>query len=152
MSTALEVTSVSFGSVQRAVGDKLSSRYNVASESVRARQKRQRAVADKLSRRYNVLPDNGYATRKRKVRENAAAKADVKAERTTPATPAPALLPLRTFLKQYSISKSSFYRRAAEMPPIIKIGRSVLVPVAEADAWARAKLVPAATLSQSARA
>jgi predicted DNA-binding transcriptional regulator AlpA len=70
---------------------------------------------------------------------------------TTPAAapaPAPALLPLRAFLKQYSISKSSFYRRAEEMPPVIKIGRSTLVPVAEADAWARAKLVPAATLSQ----
>jgi hypothetical protein len=71
---------------------------------------------------------------------------------STAATPAPALLPLRAFLKQYSISKSSFYRRAAEMPPIIKIGRSTLVPVAEAEAWARSKLVPAASLSQSARA
>jgi hypothetical protein len=72
---------------------------------------------------------------------------------TTPAaTPPPALLPLRVFLRQYSISKSAFYRRAAEMPPIIKIGRSTLVPVAEAEDWARSKLVPAASISQSARA
>jgi hypothetical protein len=60
---------------------------------------------------------------------------------------APVLLPLRVFLKQYSISKSSFYRRAAEMPPVIRIGRSVLVSVAEADAWARSRLMPAAALS-----
>jgi predicted DNA-binding transcriptional regulator AlpA len=64
---------------------------------------------------------------------------------TTP-VPAPALLPLRAFLKQYAISKSSFYRRAAEMPPVLRVGRSVLVPVAEADAWARSRLVPAAAL------
>ena len=62
----------------------------------------------------------------------------------TPATPA--LLPLRAFLQQYSISKSSFYRRAAEMPPVIRVGRSVLVSVAEADAWARSKLMPATAL------
>jgi predicted DNA-binding transcriptional regulator AlpA len=59
---------------------------------------------------------------------------------------APVLLPLRTFLKQYSISKSSFYRKAAEMPPVIKIGRSTLVSVAEADAWVRSKLMPATAL------
>jgi predicted DNA-binding transcriptional regulator AlpA len=66
----------------------------------------------------------------------------------TPATPA--LLPLRAFLKQYSISKSSFYRRAAEMPPVIRVGRSVLVSVAEADAWARSRLVPATALLKTA--
>jgi predicted DNA-binding transcriptional regulator AlpA len=59
---------------------------------------------------------------------------------------APVLLPLRTFLKRYAISKSSFYRRASEMPPVIKIGRSTLVSVAEADAWARSKLMPATAL------
>jgi predicted DNA-binding transcriptional regulator AlpA len=69
---------------------------------------------------------------------------------TDSTTAAPVLLPLLTFLKRYSISKSSFYRRAAEMPPVIKIGRSTLVSVAEADAWAKSKLVPAVTLSQSA--
>jgi predicted DNA-binding transcriptional regulator AlpA len=58
----------------------------------------------------------------------------------------PVLLPLRTFLKQYSISKSSFYRRAAEMPPVLRVGRSVLVSVAEADAWARSKLMPVTAL------
>ena len=62
---------------------------------------------------------------------------------------APVLLPLRVFLKQYSISKSSFYRRAAEMPPIIKMGSRTLVSVAEADAWARSKLVPAVSISQA---
>jgi hypothetical protein len=59
---------------------------------------------------------------------------------------APVLIPLLTFLKQYGVSKSSFYRRAAEMPPVLKIGRSVLVSVAEADAWARSRLVPATAL------
>jgi hypothetical protein len=63
-----------------------------------------------------------------------------------PAAATPVLIPLLTFLKRYSISKSSFYRRASEMPPVIKVGRSTLVAVAEADAWARSKLMPAATL------
>jgi hypothetical protein len=36
----------------------------------------------------------------------------------------PALLSLRTFLKQYSLSKSQFYREAAKgnAPPIVKNG------------------------------
>jgi len=70
---------------------------------------------------------------------------------STTTAAAPVLIPLLAWLKQYGISKSSFYRRAAEMPPVIRVGRSVLVPVAEADARARARLMPAATLSHSAR-
>ena len=65
-------------------------------------------------------------------------------------TAAPVLIPLLAWLKQYGISKSSFYRRAAEMPPVIRVGRSVLVPVAEADAWARSRLVPATALLKTA--
>jgi len=38
-------------------------------------------------------------------------------------TAAPVLIPLLAWLKQYGISKSSFYRRAAEMPPVIRVGR-----------------------------
>ena len=69
----------------------------------------------------------------------------------TDSTPAvPVLLPLRTFLERYSISKSSFYRRAAEMPPIVKLGSRVLVHAAEADAWARAKLRPGSVDQPSA--
>ena len=63
----------------------------------------------------------------------------------------PELIPLLAFLKQYSISKSSFYRRTAEMPPIIKLGRATYVPLASARAWLQSRVVPAATLSQSAR-
>jgi predicted DNA-binding transcriptional regulator AlpA len=71
---------------------------------------------------------------------------------TPAATPAePELIPLLAFLKQYSISKSSFYRRAAEMPPIIKLGRATYVPMAAARAWLQSRVVPAATLSRSAR-
>jgi predicted DNA-binding transcriptional regulator AlpA len=62
------------------------------------------------------------------------------------------MIPLRAWLKQHSISKSSFYRRAAEMPPIIKIGRATYVPRASAKEWMAARVRPAATLSQSARA
>lgn len=64
--------------------------------------------------------------------------------------PAPAFLPLREFLQIYGLSKTSFYRRAAlgNMPPVVKIGRSTLVPVAEADAWFAARVQPASSLSQ----
>jgi predicted DNA-binding transcriptional regulator AlpA len=69
---------------------------------------------------------------------------------STTTAAAPVLIPLLAWLKQYGISKSSFYRRAAEMPPVIRVGRSVLVPVAEADAWARSRLVPATALLKTA--
>jgi predicted DNA-binding transcriptional regulator AlpA len=58
---------------------------------------------------------------------------------------APVLLPLRTFLKQYSISKSEFYRLCArgEAPEIAKIGRRTLIPAASAAAWLQVKSRPA---------
>jgi predicted DNA-binding transcriptional regulator AlpA len=64
---------------------------------------------------------------------------------------APVLLPLRVFLKQYSISKSEFYRLAArgEAPEIAKIGRRTLIPAASAAAWIAARIRPAATISQA---
>ena len=66
---------------------------------------------------------------------------------------APVLLPLRTFLKLYAISKSEFYRLAArgEAPDLVKIGRRTLIPAASASAWLAARVVPALTLSHSAR-
>jgi predicted DNA-binding transcriptional regulator AlpA len=65
----------------------------------------------------------------------------------------PALLSLRTFLKQYSLSKSQFYREAAKgnAPPIVKNGRRTLIPAAEAAAWLAARIVPAQSISQAAR-
>jgi predicted DNA-binding transcriptional regulator AlpA len=73
---------------------------------------------------------------------------------TTPTAPsaAPVLLPLRTFLKIYAISKSEFYRLAArgEAPEIAKIGRRTLIPAASAAAWLQSRIVPAVTLSRSA--
>ena len=65
---------------------------------------------------------------------------------------APVLLPLRTFLKLYAISKSEFYRLAArgEAPEIAKIGRRTLIPAASAAAWLQSRIVPAVTLSRSA--
>ena len=67
---------------------------------------------------------------------------------------APVLLPLRTFLKQYSISESEFYRLCArgEAPDLVKIGRRTLIPTASAAAWLQSRVVPAATLSRSAGA
>ena len=66
--------------------------------------------------------------------------------------PAPVFLPLREFLRAYGISKTSFYRRAAlgNMPPVVKIGRSTLVPVAAADEWFAARIQPAIEISRAA--
>jgi predicted DNA-binding transcriptional regulator AlpA len=63
---------------------------------------------------------------------------------------APVLLPLRTFLKQYSISKSEFYRLCArgEAPDLVKIGRRTLIPAASASAWLAARVRPAIEISR----
>jgi hypothetical protein len=75
---------------------------------------------------------------------------------TTPATtPAdPELIPLLDYLRRISLSKSSFYRLASrgEAFDVVKLGRAVYVPTAAARAWLIARVVPAATLSQTARA
>jgi predicted DNA-binding transcriptional regulator AlpA len=67
---------------------------------------------------------------------------------------APALLPLREFLRTHSISKSQFYREAAKgnAPAVVKNGRRTLVPVAAAAAWLAARIQPAAALCRPARA
>jgi predicted DNA-binding transcriptional regulator AlpA len=64
---------------------------------------------------------------------------------------APVLLPLRTFLKQYSISKSEFYRLCArgEAPDLVKLGRRTLIPSASASAWLAARVRPAIEISRA---
>jgi hypothetical protein len=49
----------------------------------------------------------------------------------------PDLIPLAEFRRRFSISKSSFYRRAAEMPPVVKIGRRTLSSSEAAEEWRR---------------
>ena len=65
----------------------------------------------------------------------------------------PELIPLAAFLRRFSVSKSSFYRMASrgDAPPVVKLGRATFVPLASARAWLQSRVVPAATLSQSAR-
>jgi predicted DNA-binding transcriptional regulator AlpA len=64
---------------------------------------------------------------------------------------APVLLPLRTFLKLYSISKSEFYRLAArgEAPDLVKLGRRTLIPAASATAWLAARVRPAQSICRA---
>jgi predicted DNA-binding transcriptional regulator AlpA len=65
----------------------------------------------------------------------------------------PELIPLGAFLRRFSVSKSSFYRMAArgEAPDVVKLGRATFVPLASASAWLQSRVIPAATLSRSAR-
>jgi predicted DNA-binding transcriptional regulator AlpA len=75
---------------------------------------------------------------------------------TATATAAPAdpdLITLQDFFTRFAISKSTWYRlaKAGGAPPIVHIGRRTLVPLREAREWLAARIVPAATLSQSAR-
>jgi predicted DNA-binding transcriptional regulator AlpA len=65
----------------------------------------------------------------------------------------PDLITLAAFLRRFSVSKSSFYRMAAQgcAPDVLKIGRATYIPLASARAWLQSRVVPAATLSQSAR-
>jgi predicted DNA-binding transcriptional regulator AlpA len=69
----------------------------------------------------------------------------------TDSTAGPVLLPLRTFLKLYAISKSEFYRLAArgEAPDLVKLGRRTLIPVASASAWLAARVRPAIEISRA---
>jgi hypothetical protein len=55
---------------------------------------------------------------------------------SAPAAPAPVLLPLQTFLKLYSLSKSEFYRMCSrgEDPDLVRLGRRTLIPTASAAA------------------
>jgi predicted DNA-binding transcriptional regulator AlpA len=71
----------------------------------------------------------------------------------TDSTAGPVLLPLRTFLKLYAISKSEFYRLAArgEAPDLVKLGRRTLIPAASAAAWLAARVRPAQSICQTAR-
>jgi predicted DNA-binding transcriptional regulator AlpA len=64
---------------------------------------------------------------------------------------APVLLPLRTFLKLYSLSKSEFYRLAArgEAPDLVKIGRRTLIPAASAATWLASRVRPAIEISRA---
>jgi predicted DNA-binding transcriptional regulator AlpA len=63
----------------------------------------------------------------------------------------PVLLPLRTFLKLYSLSKSEFYRLAArgEAPDLVKLGRRTLIPAASASAWLQSRIRPAIEISRA---
>jgi predicted DNA-binding transcriptional regulator AlpA len=63
---------------------------------------------------------------------------------------APVLLPLRTFLKLYAISKSEFYRLAArgEAPDLVKLGRRTLIPATSATEWLAARVRPAVEISR----
>ena len=74
----------------------------------------------------------------------------------TAAAPAPAepeLIPLRAFLRRFSVSKSTFYRLAAQgkAPPVVQLGRAVYVPLAQARAWMNELVRPAATLCSEVR-
>jgi predicted DNA-binding transcriptional regulator AlpA len=63
------------------------------------------------------------------------------------------LVPLREFLRRFSVSKSAFYRMAAQggAPDVVKLGRATFVPLASARAWLQSRVIPAQMLSQSAR-
>jgi predicted DNA-binding transcriptional regulator AlpA len=64
----------------------------------------------------------------------------------------PELIPLSAFLRRFSVSKSSFYRMAAQggAPDVVKLGRATFIPLAAARSWLRSRVVPAVTLSRSA--
>ena len=50
----------------------------------------------------------------------------------------PELLRVEDFCSRYSISRPTFYRLASKgegFPPLVKIGRSTRVRVADAQAW-----------------
>jgi predicted DNA-binding transcriptional regulator AlpA len=72
----------------------------------------------------------------------------------TIATTAPAvdpeLITLQDFFVRFSIAKSTWYRlaKAGDAPPIVKVGRRTLVPMAAARAWMQSRLIPAQMLSQ----
>lgn len=52
-------------------------------------------------------------------------------------TPEPQLLRVPDFLNRYAVSRSDFYRRVERGEiPILKLGRSTRVRVADAEAWA----------------
>jgi predicted DNA-binding transcriptional regulator AlpA len=65
----------------------------------------------------------------------------------------PELITFSAFLRRFSMSKSTFYRLASrgEAPDVVKLGSATFIPLAAARAWLAARVVPAATLSQSAR-
>jgi predicted DNA-binding transcriptional regulator AlpA len=73
-------------------------------------------------------------------------------DRTAAPVPAePELIPLRAFLRRFSVSKSSFYRMASrgEAPDVLKIGRATFVPLAAAKAWMAARIRPAIELCRT---
>jgi predicted DNA-binding transcriptional regulator AlpA len=67
---------------------------------------------------------------------------------TAPADPE--LITLQEFHARFSIPKSTWYRlvEAGGAPPIVKVGRRTLVPLAAAREWMAARVRPA----QSSRA
>ena len=69
-------------------------------------------------------------------------------DRTAAALAEPELIPLGAFLRRFSVSKSSFYRMAAqgEAPPVVKLGRATFVPLASARAWMNKRVRPAIEL------
>jgi predicted DNA-binding transcriptional regulator AlpA len=77
----------------------------------------------------------------------------IETEIPTAAVVEPDLIPLSAFLRRFSVSKSSFYRMASrgEAPPVVKLGRATFVPLSAARSWLQSRVVPAVTLSQSAR-
>ena len=63
----------------------------------------------------------------------------------------PEIIPLSAFLRRFSVSKSSFYRMAAqgEAPDVVKLGRATFVPLAAAKAWMAARVRPAQSISRT---
>ena len=75
----------------------------------------------------------------------------MRTDSTAPAPTEPELIPLSAFLCRFSVSKSSFYRMAAqgEAPDVVKLGRATFVPVATAKAWMAARIRPAIELCRT---
>jgi hypothetical protein len=55
-----------------------------------------------------------------------------------PSVSPPSLMSVREFCRSHGLSKTSFYRRAAEMPAVVKLGRRTLISSAAAQRWREA--------------
>jgi predicted DNA-binding transcriptional regulator AlpA len=63
----------------------------------------------------------------------------------------PELITLAQFFTRFSVSKSTWYRlaEAGDAPPIVKIGRRTLVPLAAAREWMAARVQPAQSICRA---
>ena len=59
---------------------------------------------------------------------------------------APRAYTVEQFLQAYNLSRSTLYRlwERRQGPAVMRVGRRVLIPVAAADAWAKAHTLEAA--------